>query len=223
MGAPRICIAGLDPRNKKHIRPVTGRDRFIGRSLLRSEGGACEIGAKVELGSLIPRPSPPEIEDHVFEPGRIAATAILRPDEYLSLIDDVCVDDLHEVFGSALEQDGSSFSVPEGCGDASLGCVRLRPDGSTKILIDRYGSVRLRLRGPEKDSYIKVNDLRCYEKDQKTPSRSAVETARKRLAKGVPLRVMVGLTIAYPRGSGSKHWLQVNGLCFEDSPLGDPP
>jgi hypothetical protein len=225
MKAPRICIAGLDPRTKRHIRPVTGRDRFIGRSLLQSEGGVCEVGVKVELGSLVPRPSPPEIEDHIFEPGRIAATAKLRPEEYLSLIDEACVDDLHEVFGSALERSGRTYSVTEGCGDASLGCVRLKPDRTTELFIDGYGNVKLRLRGPGGASYIKVNDLRCYEKDQNTPSRSVVEAVQGRLAKGVPLRVMVGLTRAYPpKGEKEKkHWLQVNGLCLEDAPLGVIP
>ena len=63
MKTPRICVAGFDPLGLEHVRPTTSRDDPLERDLLREEGGAFGMGAVVELGEVVPDPSPPEIEE----------------------------------------------------------------------------------------------------------------------------------------------------------------
>jgi len=191
--------------------------------MLRSEGGIFGLGAKVDVGGLIPRSSPPEVEDHLFQPERARLVGTLGPGEYLSLIDAACERDLTTVFGPSLRVDGRGFSVPEGEGVASLGCVRVPTSVRPEIVID-YGKVKLRLQDRGKHFQLAVNDIRCYEEDQETPARRIVKAVQQRMRRKVPLRLMVGLSRAWsPDDTSPRHWLQVNGICLEDSPLGDAP
>jgi hypothetical protein len=223
MGAPRICVAGIEPTTARHVRPVTGKANPLTRPLLGEEGGPFEIGARVELGELTPRPSPPEIEDQLFWPERARRVAALSDEEYLELVDSVCEDDLESIFGEELVRDGWTLTVPAGRGIASLGCVRVAP-GDAELSIGREDKITLRLRAPEKPYFLKVTDVRCCQADHRTPRRDVIDDAQRRIRRGVPLRVMVGLTRPWsPDGENERHWLQVNGLCLEDSPLGSVP
>jgi hypothetical protein len=58
MGAPRICIAGIDPESRRHVRPTTPSTDLITRVLLRKELGPIAMGALVDIGSVTPVPSP---------------------------------------------------------------------------------------------------------------------------------------------------------------------
>jgi hypothetical protein len=65
MRAPCICVAGLD-RDGRHIRPVPRHGRLT-EDDLAAAGGPFAIGAVVDLGATRPCPSPPEVEDHLFD------------------------------------------------------------------------------------------------------------------------------------------------------------
>jgi len=67
-----------------------------------------------------------------------------------------------------------------------------------------------------------VTDVRLVEPDHSTVRRDAVTDVNARLRDGVDVYAMVGLSRAFPK-RGNLHWVQINGLCLADSPLGDSP
>ncbi|MDQ3647617.1 MAG: hypothetical protein M3433_03345 [Actinomycetota bacterium] len=223
MSAPRICVAGLDVDGARHVRPITRRADPLTRDHLTSAGGPFDLGAVIDLGRVKPNPDPPETEDHWFSPAGARRVSRLDPDEYLELLEDRCHDDLEAIFGPALHRTDWSYAVDPGEGDASLGCLRVRrrPD----LDINKYGKLRLRLNDPEKPAFLPVTDLRLVEPDHKTLCVDAINDARERMRRGVRARLMLGLARAYQAGRDDRkrHWLQVNGLCFEDRPLGGRP
>ena len=64
--APEICIAGIDAEAFTHVRPLSANDPLT-RALLREEGGPIGMGSLVDVGPVVPQPSPPEVEDHAFD------------------------------------------------------------------------------------------------------------------------------------------------------------
>lgn len=224
MRSPRICIAGIDTQTKRHLRPVTDSGQPLTRDLLAAAGGPFEIGALVELGDVEACPVHPETEDNRFQPSCAERVALLDGDDYLALLNEVGADDLDQAFGSALQRHEWKYAVDAGTGERSLGCLRARrrPDIS---LDDRFGKLQLRFNDPEKPAFLTIADLRLYEEDQKTPRLEVVADIRGRLQRGVPVWLMFGLARAFRAAGDSvdRHWLQVNGLCLEDSPLGPLP
>jgi hypothetical protein len=224
MREPRICIAGLDVERAIHIRPVPKGAFELNRSQITIEGGTFGVGARVDFGELTADPSPPEVEDQFFEPDQVRFLDFMKPNDYLSLIDEAGLDSLDQVFGPALERDGHTYSVPEGRGEASLGCVRVQNSCRPEVLVNDYGRVKFRMETTDGRCTIAVTDIRFFEPDQETPRLEVIESVKQRLRRGVPLRLMVGLTQAWsPDASVSRHWLQINGFCLEDSPLGELP
>ena len=190
--------------------------------MLAAEGGIFEVGARVELGDLKPAPEPPHVEDHWFWPENARSVGRLGADEYLELLHDVCEDSLAAIFGPDLERDGWTFVIPKGRGYASLGCLRV--GAGAELGIGGGGKVRVKVPLIDKPAYLPVTDVRYWEADHTTPRREAIEETQRRLAKGAPLLAMVGLTRPWSRdGNNDRHWLQFNGLCLEDSPLGPEP
>ncbi len=223
MAAPRICVAGFEPDRPGHVRPTTGRNDPLTREHLAESGGVFELGAIVELGSVRPTPAAPETEDHLFSPELAQAIGRLEPDGYLHEIDGRCGADLEAVFGPALHRRDWKYAIDEGEGERSLGCLqpRRRPD----IEIDKFAKVQLRLNEEARPAYLPVTDLRLVEPDHSTVRTGAVEEARQRMRRGVGVRLMLGLARPFQaRGDDQlRHWLQVNGLCLEDRPLGELP
>jgi hypothetical protein len=222
MDSPRICIAGLDPASKKHLRPVTNGVRQLTRGLLAGSGGPFELGAVIELGETTPRPDRPEIEDALFDPRKADRVGQLEDDDYLKLIDRASDASLEDAFGPDLQRRGWRYAVDVGEGECSLGCVRAQqiPD----LEVDKRFGERLQLRfnDPNPPGYIPVNDLRFYEADHRTLKHAVVENVRDRLEDGVAVWMMFGLARAFQAtgDDAERHWLQVNGLCLEDAPLG---
>jgi hypothetical protein len=223
MRAPRICVAGIEPATGRHIRPITGRSHPLTRDHLRDAGGPFQLGAAVELGRVTAAPSAPETEDHWFTTDRARLHQVLEADEYLQLIDNQCGDSLEEVLGPALERREWKYAVDAGSGESSLGCLRVRrrPD----IEISSYGRVQLRLNDSIRPAFAPVTDLRLFGSDHETPLEAAIEDLRRRMGRGVQARLMVGLARAFVASgdNSERHWLQVNGICMEDRPLGDLP
>lgn len=223
MVRPRICLAGIDIESKQHLRPVTDRDHPLTRELLAEEGGPFQLGAVVELGPLEPRPVQPETEDQSFDPENAHRVGLLDTDEYLALVDDLAENSLGEAFGEDLVRLGKKRAVEAGKGDRSLGCVRSRLTAEL-FVDDRSGKLQLRLSDPDGAAYIPVNDLRFYEEDHKTLRAGLAEDVQRRLEHGVSAWIMLGLARALEGWEGVWwHWLQVNGICLEDSPLGVAP
>lgn len=222
MTHPRICVAGVDLKTHEHVRPTTYRSDQITRELLREEGGPFGMGAIVDLGKVVPVPSPPETEDHRFWTANAHHAGNVEGDEFLELLDRVSAPSLSTAFGPALERMKWKYAVEIGCGRRSLAVLRARKRSHLSV-DNRYGRLQLRFNDVEPQAYVPVNDIRFYEADHKTIKTSIVQDVRRRLRRGVDAYLMFGLTRAYPSDDPKHHWLQLNGLCLADNPAGDTP
>jgi hypothetical protein len=223
MDAPRICVAGIEASTGRHVRPTVGRSRQLTRRMLAEQGGPFSVGALVELGEVTPDPDPPETEDHLFWPEQAKALGRLSPNRYLELLRANSSVKLQSIFGSELRRQAWSYAVDEGHGSTSLGVLRLRrkPD----IQVDHYAKLRLRLSALSRPAYLPVTDVRLVEPDHKTIRMDLVEDVRQRMTRGVETFLMLGLSRAFQKEGDdrARHWLQVNGICLADRPVGDQP
>jgi hypothetical protein len=80
MNTGYMCVAGLDLKNGKHVRPVLGGR--LGVELLRKNGGVFEIGAMVDLGPVRLVGTAPEVEDRQFTTGNLKVLGILGYDRH---------------------------------------------------------------------------------------------------------------------------------------------
>ena len=227
-----ICVAGIDPATRKHVRPVWyGR---LTRDLLASEGGVFAIGAEVDLGEAEAVGEPPEMEDHRFNRWRVRYVGTAAPADYWRQLEQVARASLHDIFGAALHPVGARFAVERGEGAASLGCLQL-PTRSTppRLMLDNFGKVRLLFHTGEiaipspSATSAPVTDVRLYDADQQTPRRQVIERLNQRLQRGAPVILAVGLSRAYGASGASgrtpaeapRHWLMVNNLHLQDQPI----
>src|ERR1700694_889254 len=223
MTAPRICVAGINPETGRHVRPTTAASDPIERSLLDEEGGPFGVGTLVELGNVRANPSRPESEDHLFSTASAIAVRQLDAAEYLELLGGVAQDALASIFGPDLERRGRSFAIEEGNGTVSLGGLRVQR--TPELEIDGYGKLRLKLDDVEEPAHLGVTDIRFVEADHSTLKRDVIDNVQRRMQRGVDLFLMIGLARAFiaPGDDRGRHWLQVNGICMEDRPLGERP
>jgi hypothetical protein len=223
MRESRICIAGLDS-NGRHVRPVTSSNtRQLTRTLLIERGGPLEIGAVLELGDVAAAPRAPAIEDHRFTVTNTKHVKRLDGDEYFNLLDRVAEEDLQEIFGPDLKRRKQTFAVNRGAGSASLGVLRVWQ--KVDLTTGRYGRLRLKLGDSKTAMHLPVTDLRFVGEDNETVRNDVVEDVRWRMKSGVPVILMVGLTRPFKisEDNDERHWLQVNGICLADRPLGSRP
>jgi hypothetical protein len=204
-----ICAAGLDAKGR-HVRPVLRRAQ-LETSLLRSEGGCFDIGAVVELGTVQDVGSAPELEDREFDPAVASLVKMMDPGEVWTRLDGVAQPALASIFGSDLEIEGHSATVPLRRGIASLGV--LRPAAPPDIRVDRYGKVRMQFTDGTFDLDLSVTDLRLFEEGWTSPNSAAVDALASSLAKREVL-LCVGLGRAWsPRHDPpDRHWMQVNNV-----------
>jgi hypothetical protein len=223
MSAPRICVAGVDRKSLKHIRPTTYRGDQITRELLREAGGPFGMGAVIDVGDVSPAPSPPETEDHRFRTIDARHIADMEGDDFLELLDRVSAPDLATAFGPALEHVRWKYAIEPAQGDRSLAVVRARR--RPRLAVDRYGKLQVRFNDVSPPTYLSVTDVRFCEADHATIKRRVVEDVDRRLARGVDAFLMFGLARAYkaPTDDRERHWLQLNGLCLADRPAKDVP
>ena len=213
-----VCVAGVDVNTSRHVRPVLRYGRLT-TGLLRPNGGPVDLGSVVDLGPTTDAGSPPELEDRYFDPARAAWLFDDDPDDYWDLLDEIAEESLTEIFGPALELWDESCTVEVGEGTASLGC--LKPEGQPWLYVDHRGTVRLVLDHLTPSADLSVNDLRLYERDQKTPRRDLVAAVQGRLESGVETILSVGLTRPWRKmgDDAERHWLQVNNIHLRDNPL----
>jgi hypothetical protein len=224
MAPPRICVAGIDADTFEHVRPTTPPSDLITRALLRTEGGPFGMGAVVDLGDAVPVPSPPETEDHQFRTSAARHVEDMDDDEFLELLEQVSAADLPSAFGPELKSVGWKYAVEAGCGECSLAVLRPRRRPILAV-DDRFGKLQLQFNDLDRPTYLPVTDVRFYEEDQVTIRTDVVEDVAARIRRGVELFVMLGLPHAYraPNDDRERHWLQLNGVCLVDNPVGDSP
>lgn len=220
-----ICAAGIELRAGEHLRPVVPKPERLGRDLLAESGGPFELGAVVELGEVRPQPAPPAIEDHLFRPERARRIARLDSGKYLELIDAISHRNLRNAFGPDLKRRGErKYATDLGKGERTLACVK--PRGPLALEIDGFGRLNLRFEEAGRTANAPVTDLRFFEQDQETLRHALIDDVSARLRAGdVEVWVMFGLGRRWKasRDNAERHWLQVNGLCLEDRPLGPQP
>lgn len=221
MRAPRICVAGIDERTRRHIRPITPRSDPLTRELLRSQGGPFGPGAVVDIGALAAQGRPPEVEDHRFAASQARHVEDLADDAYLTALGKVARGSVVEAFGPALrEVRPRKLAVPAGRGECSLAVVEVR---CPRLHIDGWGKLRLDLDDGHVSARLPVTDARFYGAEDEIDSRMVSDVGR-RLASGIRTYAMLGLARAIGDAeAGSVHWLQCNGVCLSDRAVGDIP
>jgi hypothetical protein len=223
MRESRICVAGLDSAGR-HVRPVTSSStRKLTRTLLIERGGPFEIGAILDLGDVSAAPRAPATEDHQFLITNTRHVKRLESNEYFHLLDRVAKDDLNEIFGPELKRRKQTYAVDRGAGSASLGVLRVGE--KIDLTTGRHGELRLRLGAGKTAAHLPVTDLRFVEDDNATLRDDLVEEVRWRIKSGVEVILMVGLTRPFKisEDNDERHWLQINGICLADRPLGSRP
>ena len=216
----RICVAGID-KEGEHIRPVldpqqTGGQVQLERALLRSNGGPFELGRLVDLGKVESNPSPPEIEDVLFDPRQVKVVKQLQAERFSYILNESTKDSLRSIFGPELRVTSGKTAafVRPGQGRASLGVIS-PPNAELAEEIGYKGDTEVRFRFNDSDLgsiAIKVTDLRLWEDDHRTPATDNIERLQGQLDGCL---VSVGLTREY-RG---KHWLQVNNIFPRHNPF----
>lgn len=213
-----VCVAGIDLKTGKHVRPVQGGTRLTTK-VLASEGGAFEIAGIVDLGSVKPCGRPPEMEDISFLPSQSQLEARCTDDGFWGVLMTAAKPNLNAIFGPDLKPSGaSSMAVDIGCGATSLGC--LAPEEPPSVDVDGFGKVKIRLNDNGKELYLSVTDLRLYEGDQKTPRVDVISELDGRFQDGEDVILSLGLARAWmkPGDSQARHFLQVNNIHLRGDP-----
>jgi hypothetical protein len=198
------------PSTGAHVRPVVP-----GRRLRRTEieigGSEIAVGTELDLGTVTPVPSPPEVEDHAFVPSDARRVRDWRSVDLASFLRSHAASSLHDIFGASLEADGATASMAVGAGPASLGC--LAPTVRPTVSIDSYDKVKLALEDGGKKFSVTVADLRLYEADQKTPDPAAIRRLQAELEGDSEVFLAVGLSRPFAKAGGApRHWLQINNI-----------
>lgn len=212
-----ICVAGLNPGTCQHIRPVLkGR---LSRSLLRTEGGPFDIGALVDLGETISEGVAPEVEDHAFTPWKATYLHDVAPAAFWALLQASAQHRLDAIFGPDIQQIGATCSLEMGKGQASLGC--LIPTGGSTLSVHEQNSIRMRFSDEAFGVSAPVTDLRFFHNDQRSPRLEVVADLSRRLVRGVPVILSVGVSRGWtkPGDTAPRHWLQINSVHLGDNPL----
>ena len=134
------------------------------------------------------------------------------------------LDDSRGVFGNDLSPMGAtSCGVSEGCGIVSLGCLipANRPRLSGRAHQGRPAQIRIWVTDGEFHLDLSVTDVRLYQPDLATPVERVVRDLDRRMRRGVPVILSVGLTRPFATSPEHLpvHWLQVNNIHLEDEPV----
>jgi hypothetical protein len=216
-----ICVAGLEAKTRRHIRPVV-RGRLTA-DFLAQRLGPFEIAHEIDIGVTEHVGKPPEIEDHTFDYRRARSVRVAKPDEFWGLLAQVSHSRLRDIFGPLLAPAGAACTVPEGQGNASLGC--LIPEGRPALYMqtrpDRPGQVRMRFSDGTLHVDAGVTDIRLYGADHVTADDAVVKQVNERMQQGVDVILSVGLGRPYAAAPGAApvHWLQVNNIHLADHPV----
>lgn len=181
------------------------------------------MGALLDIGDATPEPSPPEVEDHGFKTANIRHIDDLGSQQFIELMQSVCDQSIETAFGHALQPVGKGYAADEGCGKRSLAVVRAQ--NPPTLYVDGFRKLRIYLPDLDPAPHLSVADVRFVEPDHKTIRTTVWQNVNKRLEAGIEAFLMLGLPRAttMPSDDRSRHWLQLNGLCLVDDPVGDTP
>jgi len=78
---------------------------------------------------------------------------------------------------------------------------------------------------PDRAAKLRVTDVRFYESDHQTVKRGIANDVNRRISSGRSVYAMLGLARAMYDADAERdvHWLQVNGICLSDRPVGHSP
>jgi hypothetical protein len=219
-----FCTAGIDWQTGHHIRPTLPSPQRLENRYLGCHGGLFEMGVLTDLGPVLPRPHPPETEDHQFDPRQAKTQETIKPSLFWKALNRVARCSFKDIFGPGLVRHGPKcLATPPGEGAASLGC--LIPHGRPRLHIERRDGKRPRIRLETSDGTYEVDlavtDIRLFKQDHVTPDEVRIREVDGRLANGTGVILSVGLTRAYSPAPDQVpyHYLQVNNIHLEDKPL----
>jgi hypothetical protein len=191
---------------------------------MKTHSRICVAGVDVvDVGDAVPRPNPPETEDWRFRTADAELVEMLEPEEYWEVLEEIQDGGIEEAFGPELHQRGRGFAIDEGRGLRSLAVVRA-PAG-LRLATNPWGKLQLSFTHDDDDISLSVGDVRFVEADHQTIRRDVVRDVDGRLRDGVDAYVMLGLPRAFVASGDDRprHWVQVNGICLADRPVGAAP
>ena len=216
------CVAGLCESSNRHVRPVVSRGK-LGTAYLASHQGPFDIGAVVEIGPALASPQTPHVEDHLFRPEHARICGQMEAVAFWKMLCGVARLRFQELFGEKIQKMGSSsYGLPQGKGNASLGC--LAPRKRPKLYLvsnDNKTRIRMTLSDAETKIDAPVTDIRLFRADHVTPDAAKVEEIARRLEKSNSIVLSLGLTRGFARSEDAEpvHWLQVNNIHLGEQPL----
>ena len=211
-----VCVAGINPSNGQHIRPVLRSERLT-RNLLALNGGPFSIASLVDLGPVKYCGQAPELEDHCFHFLNARNIGIVSSERFWQLLQSTAHTSILNIFGPAIQPFRNGCIVDVGKGKASLGC--LRPANPPKLSVTRDGRIRADITDGTFTVNLSVTDLRLYEADHKTPKRDLIREINARIQSGTPVILSIGLTRPWKHHDDTveRHWLQVNNFHLRDN------
>ena len=215
-----MCVAGLEPKTGKHVRPVI-RGRLTVDFLMRRQG-PFEMAHEVDIGAVEYAGKAPEIEDYSFDYRHALSVHALKPGDFWKLLQQASQARLSDIFGTELSAPGGACSLPDGHGKASLGCIV--PVGTPALFLQsrpyRADHVRMHFSDGVLQLNAAVTDIRLFGDDHVTPDLAVIKQVHERMQAGTGVILSIGLTRPYAPSPDvtPQHWLQVNNIHLEDNP-----
>lgn len=218
-----ICVAGIDPATGTHVRPTIAYNRLPVAFLARN-GGIFNIGHVIRLQKAIPRPEPPHVEDHLFEPAQAVLEVVDSPGQFWDRLVSVSRNKLKDIFGSELKSVGRfKYGTESGKGMVSLGCLALQEKPNLYLEKKHSGTAQIRMDLTDGELHLDagVTDIRFYQGNDFIPDMFRVKEVIKSMARSEKIILSVGLTRAFSssRDFPPIHWLQVNNIHFKENPV----
>lgn len=212
-----FCAAGIDAATGANVRPVL-KYGMLSNSLLSINGGLFDFGAMLDLGKVSPKGTPPEVEDHIFNPDNVKLVKFLSGNEMWNLLKTHSKQSLAAIFGPELKPHKQSCVVDCGLGNSSLG---IYAPPKKPFLFLNNGKVRIKISDGNFTPTLTVTDVRFYNADYSAPNEGMFKNAAINLIKGWKHFLCVGLTRAWRKEGEPKsyHWLQVNNIVAENNPV----
>ncbi len=212
-----ICVAGIDPSARKHVRPLANVQ--LDRNLLRKNGGVFEIGALVDLGPTRYVGRAPEVEDHKFSLRNLRYVRRVMAAELWDCLTQTAAQSLGAIFGKDLRSNGRGCTVALRSGDASLG--HLQVARLPRLGVNQQNKVRIMISDGTFSLDLSVTDIRLYENDHVQPRQNVVAAIAARFPK-TQVVLAVGLSRPFQKTADAPpcHYLQVNNIHLEEDPFG---